>query len=236
MELFFDELLEMDSEFTLKLERVKDKISHCIEKRMTNNDVFSSVQRIFRLNYCFSKDHQLNYLGNSIIYIRDRSFYMNSKEHRRVIFNNRNMVNNIVKSCKNYFIFPIITQCEMGAHFVFMLYIKVDGKFYLFDSSGYLETRECLYDDLYYIFPEFEIIRECYILQELSDQYYGSFSYEEILGFCLSWGSLLIYCYIKFNREISYLELVNKILDHCDHSGPKLKKLIKNFSQYILTV
>lgn len=234
MDEFLEEMLTIDTNFILKFEKIRDERNHVITNRLSNSLIFEKIREELNLNYTLSKSHTYNYYGNNTIYLRQREDYKNSKEYRSFTFFSKCKIRSALESCEKFFIFPIITQSDDGAHFVFMLYLKNEKKFYLFDSSGYLEDEEYFHDDLYYLFEEFIIIRECYKLQELSDHYSDTFLLEEILGFCLSWGSLLIYCYIKFNEEISHLEIVNRILSFCNFSRDKMKKLVGNFTKFMV--
>lgn len=233
MNKFLNEILSLNTDFTLKVERIKFEETNEIFSVYSNYLVFNIIQKNFRLNYVLSKDNDFEKNENCLIYLREREDFINSKHYRDFYFFTRCRIRIVIKTCKKYFIFPIITEViDDGKHFIFMLYIKDENKFYLFDSSGYTEQTE-VYNELYYLFEDFTVVYETYKLQNLSD--YKS-TPSEVTGFCQSWGSFLIYCYIKFNREVSHLEIVNKILDHCGNSKVMMKKLVSNFTKFIINI
>lgn len=235
MNTFVETLLSKKTHFILKREKQVYHETREIKNQVSNLFVFKSVQFKFVLKYTLSRRNINNnvnceYMDNCIIYLRDEQFYENYKEHNDFVSFTCNRIRKIKRKCKNYFIFPIAIQAINGGHLVFMLYTKENDTFYLFDSSGFLQSCEELHDDLFYLFPEFENVETC---NELQAREYIETTEEE-KGHCMSWAAFLIYCYVNFNRELaSPIGLIEKVLTICDDKV-KTKRLINNFSHYAL--
>lgn len=128
-----------------------------------------------------------------------------------------------------------------------MLHKKNINKYYLFDSSGYIElvseekNIDEHYDymsDLYYLFDDFEIVLSCYNLQKITDENikYIDNKKKEETGNCLTFMLLLIYLFVVYDYDTCPYKMIELIIMTCENNGNKLKNMINIFSEFVMNL
>ena len=217
MELIIDKISKSSTEdYAVKVDRASNStllriLGNTLSKCKVNYRLYSCDD--FNLpHYCFEER------------MIDLRLWNNSK-YCNVVYRS---IERLCSKCDKYAIIPVgLSSCVDVGHMIVFIYIKSENKFYLFDSSGSRTRYKHLADTLVFFFGYYKVIKDCEKIQLLESE--APNLPGEIGGYCCPWSCFFIYCHSKLNKEVKMVDIINKILVHCD-TPIKLRKLVRNFS------